>query len=199
MVGQAHQGQVAIASAVRCGDNTTLKLAGFTYGTGSLQRKRKSATGDRPSPFLFGRSVHADHVESQPEINRRHALFCYYLKGWMLHDLASSNGCKRDGLRITDADLQVGDELQLGKLVYIVEAVDPPALDESIDSESVAIEALETETLTEMEACRLAFFKDGQRIGAVLVVARALIGNADRVEIQLPKRGLTTFMHSFIA
>jgi pSer/pThr/pTyr-binding forkhead associated (FHA) protein len=152
------------------------------------------------SPFLIGRLASSDYVLDRPDVNRRHVLLAHYLGGWVAHDLASVNGIRVNAKKQPDFELQPGDKLQIGKTTLTVERSDPPTDQESDDlDEDAAADLLDQmhAPQSKMESCRLAFHQQGKRFGAVVVVQRAIIGHADRVEIQLPKEGISS-LHALV-
>jgi hypothetical protein len=145
------------------------------------------------SPFLVGRHPASDLIIDRPEINRRQSLIVHYNRGWVIHDLASANGFRVNGRRKIDSELYPGDILALGKSSWtVLEAGLPTAGDDPGDSENLAADLIGEIDSPGMEACGLIFRLDGNRLGSALVIARAIIGHADRADVQLPKRSIGT-------
>ena len=69
--------------------------------------------------MVVGRSKEADvHVESL-DLSRRHFSLSRIETEWVCEDLDSRNGVFLNGLRIHSAVLRDGDQLQLGRVVFV--------------------------------------------------------------------------------
>jgi pSer/pThr/pTyr-binding forkhead associated (FHA) protein len=65
---------------------------------------------------VIGRGRSADLAIAEPTISRAHAAIGYGEEGFFVQDLGSTNGTRVNGKRESQASLQDGDEVQLGKL-----------------------------------------------------------------------------------
>lgn len=96
--------------------------------TGENQGHKYHITGS----MTFGRSVKCELCFSDPDLSRRHAEF--YLKDDVLQvkDLASANGLLVNRVKVTNALLQPGDQVQLGNttLLVIGPKVQMPAMED---------------------------------------------------------------------
>jgi hypothetical protein len=82
--------------------------------------KRSVLSGSR---FVIGRSRDCDLMLDDPNVSRRHAELRRERGGWLVADLASTNGVKVNGRRVAEQHLNPGDEISLGleKLRFEVE------------------------------------------------------------------------------
>jgi hypothetical protein len=74
---------------------------------------RLSEVGDRP--FVVGRSREADLVVREETVSRLHAQVVRTTDGFVLTDLASTNGTWMDGRRIGQVEVMPGDVVRLGQ------------------------------------------------------------------------------------
>ena len=73
--------------------------------------KRTVLSGSR---VLIGRSRDCDIMLDDPNVSRRHAELRRDNGGWVVADLASTNGVKVNGRRVEEQPLAPGDEITLG-------------------------------------------------------------------------------------
>ena len=73
--------------------------------------KRTVLAGSR---LLIGRSRECDIRLDDPNVSRRHAELRRDNGGWVVADLASTNGVKVNGRRVEEHALRAGDEITLG-------------------------------------------------------------------------------------
>jgi pSer/pThr/pTyr-binding forkhead associated (FHA) protein len=66
------------------------------------------------APFVIGRSRSCQVRVSSGEVSRRHAEICASNGGFLLRDLASTNGSFLNGRRVTEQALQPGDRIRIG-------------------------------------------------------------------------------------
>jgi S-DNA-T family DNA segregation ATPase FtsK/SpoIIIE len=64
--------------------------------------------------LVIGRAVGCDVALSDTTVSRRHARLVYRDGGWMIEDLASSNGVLVNETSVGRCRLQPGDRLRLG-------------------------------------------------------------------------------------
>ena len=76
---------------------------------------------DKPVLF-FGRHPDCDiRLPESTNISRRHCCIAQVDNRWVIRDLGSTNGVRLNGQRIRqEADMKVGDELQIGDTSYAV-------------------------------------------------------------------------------
>jgi hypothetical protein len=75
---------------------------------------------DKPE-LLIGRELVNDIVISDADVSRKHARLVQQGESWLLEDLASTNGCYVNGVRLTAAQLlKPGDQVRLGETVELV-------------------------------------------------------------------------------
>jgi pSer/pThr/pTyr-binding forkhead associated (FHA) protein len=73
--------------------------------------------------LLVGRHTDADISLPMPDVSRRHCRFIRTDMGWRVIDLASTNGTYVNGRRVEEADLQLGDLIRVGGVIFeVVEA-----------------------------------------------------------------------------
>jgi hypothetical protein len=70
-------------------------------------------TGDQ-AELLIGRHYSCDIVLADPSVSRRHARVIFRDGGWIIQDLASTNGTMVNGAIVGRCALQPGDRLVLG-------------------------------------------------------------------------------------
>jgi hypothetical protein len=70
--------------------------------------------------LLLGRHHGCDVVLDHPTVSRRHAQLLFR-DGWVLHDLASTNGTTVNGVRVSRCQLRPGDHLWLGEHHLVVD------------------------------------------------------------------------------
>jgi FHA domain len=69
--------------------------------------------GDQPE-LLIGRHYACDIVLADPSVSRRHARVIFRDGGWIIQDLASTNGTAVNGAIVGRCALQPGDHVVLG-------------------------------------------------------------------------------------
>lgn len=74
----------------------------------------------RGAAIAVGRVSGNDLVLDHPEVSRRHARIEADEAGWLLHDLDSTNGTWRNGIRIASERIRCGDEIAFGAVRYRV-------------------------------------------------------------------------------
>ncbi|MBV8431621.1 MAG: FHA domain-containing protein [Solirubrobacterales bacterium] len=67
-----------------------------------------------PGELLIGRHHGCDVVLGDPSVSRRHARVVFRDGGWVLQDLASTNGTTVNGSPVGRCQLRPGDHLRLG-------------------------------------------------------------------------------------
>jgi HD-GYP domain-containing protein (c-di-GMP phosphodiesterase class II) len=84
---------------------------------------------DGEQRLSIGRMPGCDVVLNDGSISRRHAEVVYTDGGWIVRDLASTNGTFLNGVRIGKMPqrLRAGDRLQPGKVVLTVKAIEEPS------------------------------------------------------------------------
>jgi len=102
------------------------KVTGNPYITLELE-----GTSDRSEPISFnasedrriiiGRASDCDVCLTDHMASRKHAMIIYDLsRGWMLQDLASSNGVLLNGTIVENMGLKVGDRIKIGSTEILV-------------------------------------------------------------------------------
>lgn len=76
--------------------------------------------GDRP--LLTGRLLDCDFVLADRSVSRRHAVFRPQDGGWIVADLASTNGTFVNGVRVWLKRLELNDIIEIGRVSMIVNA-----------------------------------------------------------------------------
>lgn len=72
--------------------------------------------------FVIGRSAKQAHfVVADPNVSRQHAILERTPQGWIVVDMASTNGVILNGARVTRAALRPGDVLEIGPTRIAVE------------------------------------------------------------------------------
>ena len=71
--------------------------------------------------LVIGRGRGADLVIHEPTISRAHAAVGFRAGGFFVQDLGSTNGTFLNGKRRERADLDDGDEIQMGRLLLRVQ------------------------------------------------------------------------------
>lgn len=71
-------------------------------------------TGE-PGELTIGRHYECDVVLADPSVSRRHARIIFRDGGWVLQDLASTNGTTVNGATVGRCVLRPGDHLVLGR------------------------------------------------------------------------------------
>lgn len=69
--------------------------------------------------YRLGRNADNDVVIADGSISRLHAMLSPAAGGWRVQDMHSSNGVLVNGERVTMRDLQDGDEIRLGRAVFV--------------------------------------------------------------------------------
>jgi hypothetical protein len=91
----------------------------------AVQNWRASRRGDQelllaldwtgePGELVIGRHYACDVVLTDPSVSRRHARIVFRDGGWVLQDLASTNGTTVNGATVGRCVLRPGDRLVLG-------------------------------------------------------------------------------------
>jgi FHA domain/DUF1707 SHOCT-like domain len=76
-----------------------------------------------PARFTIGREPRCDLVIADLSVSRRHADLLRADGQWLLRDLGSTNGTRRNGWRISSpVPVQAGDQLTFGQVTFIVGA-----------------------------------------------------------------------------
>ena len=71
--------------------------------------------------LLLGRHPACDVVLHAPTVSRRHAQLTHRHGGWVIQDLASTNGTLVNGERVGRATVRGGDVLTLGELTLLLD------------------------------------------------------------------------------
>jgi len=75
---------------------------------------------DKPE-LLIGRELVNDIVISDADVSRKHARLLQQAEGWLVEDLASTNGTYVNGTRLSAPQLlQPGDQIKLGETVELL-------------------------------------------------------------------------------
>ena len=75
---------------------------------------------DKPE-LLIGRELVNDIVISDADVSRKHARLLQQGEGWLVEDLASTNGTYVNGTRLSAPQLlQLGDQIRLGETVELL-------------------------------------------------------------------------------
>ena len=84
---------------------------------GGFEGMTYDLTGDE---VVIGRNPTTDITLLDEGISREHALLLYDedAPGYVIEDLASTNGTKLNGKRIRSAPLAEGDEIQIGQTLF---------------------------------------------------------------------------------
>lgn len=70
--------------------------------------------GGSQEELIIGRHHSCDVVLTAPTVSRRHARLIFRDGGWIIQDLASTNGTMLNGQRVGRCRLRPGDQLALG-------------------------------------------------------------------------------------
>lgn len=91
----------------------------------------------RREQLVIGRSRKADLVFDEDTLSREHAVIRYHGGRFVLEDLDSANGCRHNGRSAHSAELDHGDEIQLGRIrmKLIVEPRDPDPTTQVLDED----------------------------------------------------------------
>ncbi len=84
-------------------------------------------TLEKGRSIVVGRTAPADVVVPDPGLSRQHARFTWDDTGVWVEDLGSTNGTKKNGERITRAQINAGDDIAIGPIrvaVHILSSVD---------------------------------------------------------------------------
>jgi len=75
--------------------------------------------------FVLGRSAREAHFPLRdPNVSRQHAIIERTPGGWVIVDMASTNGIHLNGVRVTRAPIRAGDQLEIGPFMIAVERGD---------------------------------------------------------------------------
>jgi pSer/pThr/pTyr-binding forkhead associated (FHA) protein len=69
--------------------------------------------------LVLGRTADADIIIESDEVSRQHAAFYRLDDEYLVEDLGSRNGVYLNGLKVHQAVLREGDELQFGDVVFL--------------------------------------------------------------------------------
>lgn len=69
---------------------------------------------------VVGRSVTCDFVVESKKISRQHCCLALVSDKLIARDLGSTNGIRRNGKRVEEVALEIGDELTIGDIVFRV-------------------------------------------------------------------------------
>jgi DNA-binding NtrC family response regulator len=87
----------------------------------------KVAQLESARPLVVGRAAPADIEIPDPGLSRQHARFTWDDHGIWVEDLQSTNGTKKNGAKITRAQVMPGDEIAIGPVmvsVHVISSVD---------------------------------------------------------------------------
>jgi pSer/pThr/pTyr-binding forkhead associated (FHA) protein len=76
--------------------------------------------------LLIGRHPECDVRIDLPKISRRHCCLALAYERVMIRDLGSRNGVRLNGLLVEEAQLQGGDEVAIGPIIFRVEVETQP-------------------------------------------------------------------------
>src|SRR5258708_3067908 len=76
--------------------------------------------------LLIGRHPECAVRIRLPKVSRRHCCVALAYERVMIRDLGSRNGLRVNGLLVEEAQLQGGDEIAIGPILYRVEVESPP-------------------------------------------------------------------------
>jgi len=77
-------------------------------------------------PVTIGRATDNDLVLGDAAVSRHHARIQLRRGTFVLTDLRSTNGCRVNGLGVDEVVLGIGDRIEIGEWVLLVEAVEGP-------------------------------------------------------------------------
>lgn len=111
--------ELLVDPAVRTGDFTVASRlkegeGGSTAGSLLLPNNDRYVLGNQV--VTLGRMPDNDITIADSNVSRSHAEIRPVDGGWVLVDLGSTNGCRVNGVRVTDRRLADGDELSFGNI-----------------------------------------------------------------------------------
>jgi predicted component of type VI protein secretion system len=77
--------------------------------------------------LLIGRHLDCDVRIDRPKISRRHCCLALAYDRVMIRDLGSRNGLRVNGRMVEESQLQPGDEVAIGPVLYRLDVDEPPA------------------------------------------------------------------------
>lgn len=93
---------------------------------------------------VLGRSRGCDLKLQTPDASRRHAEIVAVRSGYLLRDLASTNGTFLNGQRVEEQPLRPGDRIEIGRDLIVFCEVDPaldaPEIDDAGEAKTVMME-----------------------------------------------------------
>jgi pSer/pThr/pTyr-binding forkhead associated (FHA) protein len=105
---------------------THTEILGAAAGSARLEEQTgylaQGALSLRNSRYRLGRDAGNDVVIGDSSISRVHALLIAVGGDWQVQDMQSSNGVLVNGERIESATLRDGDEIRLGRAVFLYRA-----------------------------------------------------------------------------
>src|SRR3954453_14064075 len=100
--------------------------SGMTYQLIPIEKGRSPAIALQRPVLLFGRHPECDVRIDLPKISRRHCCLALAYDRVLIRDLGSRNGLRVNGRVVEEAQLQGGDEIAIGPVLYRVEETAPP-------------------------------------------------------------------------
>lgn len=164
--------------------------------------RRKEGSYDLDKKRItIGRGDESDIRLDNPLVSRSHARVAFVDGKWRVEDLATANGLWLNGERVTTADLQIGDTIEIGHHVLVFES--PTAYLAGIDTlpggrQGQALESESTTILPPMEMESIqskvklrmrthVAFEDGGRRREILLEKEAyVLGFSEECDIRLP-------------
>jgi pSer/pThr/pTyr-binding forkhead associated (FHA) protein len=89
----------------------------------------------------LGKAEENDVVLPGPDVSRRHAMLCFENGGWQIHDLESTNGTAVQGRNVSQAAVEPGARIRIGRFLVVIEG----------PGHAVAREELEAEAARELQ------------------------------------------------
>ncbi len=77
--------------------------------------------------LLIGRHPDCDVRLTSPKISRRHCCVAMAYNRLLIRDLGSRNGVRHNGRVVDEAQLECGDEIAIGPIIFRLELLDDPA------------------------------------------------------------------------
>lgn len=152
------------------------------------------------SPILVGTLENADvPLVGVKGVNRRHALICHYLGGWVVHDLGSLNGVRLNGKRVRRAEIKVGDSIDVGVAALTILEADFQTEESHNDDWAADILAGGGEGAVFASRCRLTIHRDDELVAEIDADRDRIIGHSPRSDVVLARDGGCSSLHALLA